>query len=269
MNKRLEKLNDYDAFVEKFKSKKTTDDCYTPDAVYDTVLKWVGKKANLKEKEVIRPFWPGADYQKMEYPANCVVIDNPPFSIITQIVRYYVEHNILFFLFSPHLTCFASHLTNICYVITDSTIVYKNGAKVKTCFLTNLPEFGEYIVMGCPDLARLIKKSQKETKEQKSVLSYDYPPNVLTVSKVASLLTAGIGITIPKGNVCFIRALDAQKAEGKGIFGSGMLISDQQAQNLVENEKKAEKIKCRKNINQKISLELSEREKEIVRNLSR
>lgn len=44
MNKRLEKLNDYDAFVEKFKPKKTTDDCYTPDAVYDTVLKWVEKK---------------------------------------------------------------------------------------------------------------------------------------------------------------------------------------------------------------------------------
>ncbi len=29
---------DYDGFVEKFKPKKTTDDCYTPPEVYDVVL---------------------------------------------------------------------------------------------------------------------------------------------------------------------------------------------------------------------------------------
>ena len=31
------KIQDYDAFVEKFKPKKTTDDCYTPPLVYDAV----------------------------------------------------------------------------------------------------------------------------------------------------------------------------------------------------------------------------------------
>ena len=31
-------FDDYDGFVEKFKPKKTTDDCYTPPAVYDYVL---------------------------------------------------------------------------------------------------------------------------------------------------------------------------------------------------------------------------------------
>ena len=31
-------FNDYEGFVEKFKPKKTTDDCYTPPAVYDYVL---------------------------------------------------------------------------------------------------------------------------------------------------------------------------------------------------------------------------------------
>lgn len=30
-------LSEYDAFVEKFKPKKTTDDCYTPANVYDAV----------------------------------------------------------------------------------------------------------------------------------------------------------------------------------------------------------------------------------------
>ena len=31
----------YEQFVEKFKPKRTTDDCYTPPQVYETVLKWV------------------------------------------------------------------------------------------------------------------------------------------------------------------------------------------------------------------------------------
>ena len=31
-------FDDYDGFVEKFKPKKTTDDCYTPPAVYDLSL---------------------------------------------------------------------------------------------------------------------------------------------------------------------------------------------------------------------------------------
>lgn len=30
MANKLEKFNDYEGFVDKFKPKKTTDDCYTP-----------------------------------------------------------------------------------------------------------------------------------------------------------------------------------------------------------------------------------------------
>ena len=32
---------DYDEFVNKFKPKKTTDDCYTPELVYNAVRDWV------------------------------------------------------------------------------------------------------------------------------------------------------------------------------------------------------------------------------------
>ena len=34
------KNQDYDEFIEKFKPKKTTDDCYTPPLVYEAVLGW-------------------------------------------------------------------------------------------------------------------------------------------------------------------------------------------------------------------------------------
>ena len=38
---RAEKHNDYEGFVDKFKPRKTTDDCYTPPAIYDEVVRWV------------------------------------------------------------------------------------------------------------------------------------------------------------------------------------------------------------------------------------
>lgn len=43
--KKTDKLNDYDGFVEKFKPKRTTDDCYTPPAVYEAVKGWAIKSS--------------------------------------------------------------------------------------------------------------------------------------------------------------------------------------------------------------------------------
>lgn len=37
----------YEEFVEKFKPKLTTDDCYTPPIVYDAVADWVASEYNL------------------------------------------------------------------------------------------------------------------------------------------------------------------------------------------------------------------------------
>lgn len=41
--KTAEDFADYNGFVEKFKPKKTTDDCYTPVEVYEAVLHFVGE----------------------------------------------------------------------------------------------------------------------------------------------------------------------------------------------------------------------------------
>ncbi|WP_052296998.1 hypothetical protein [Acidaminococcus intestini] len=43
----------YEEFVDKFKSKLTTDDCYTPENVYETVKAWA-----IKEYE-----WGGETYR--------------------------------------------------------------------------------------------------------------------------------------------------------------------------------------------------------------
>ena len=98
---------EYAAFVEKFKPKKTTDDCYTPANVYAVVRDWAVREYNLAGREIVRPFWPGENFERREYPDGCVVIDNPPFSIITRIVRWFYSRRIDYFLFAPYLTNFA------------------------------------------------------------------------------------------------------------------------------------------------------------------
>ncbi len=79
---------DYEGFVEKFKSKLTTDDCFTPPAVYESVSEWLRRNAPVGGRPIVRPFWPGGDYERFDYPPDCVVVDNPPFSIISGIARF-------------------------------------------------------------------------------------------------------------------------------------------------------------------------------------
>lgn len=81
----------YKEFVDKFKPKKTTDDCYTPDAIYKAVKDWAIKEMDWG-RTVVRPFWPGGDYENFDYPTGCVVIDNPQFSILSKIVKFYEDH---------------------------------------------------------------------------------------------------------------------------------------------------------------------------------
>lgn len=53
---RREIHEDYDGFVAKFKPRKTTDDCYTPQPVYDAVLGWLRENADIEGREIVRPF---------------------------------------------------------------------------------------------------------------------------------------------------------------------------------------------------------------------
>lgn len=144
-----EDTEEYGEFVDKFKPKLTTDDCYTPTLVYEAVKSWTLNHYELGIAEVIRPFYPGGDYTKENYPDGCVVIDNPPFSILSEICRWYQEHKIRFFLFAPGLTLFsiASGIMN--YIPIGVPVVYENGASISTSFVTNL---GNYKIEVCPDL---------------------------------------------------------------------------------------------------------------------
>lgn len=73
------KNESYEKFVDKFKPKLTTDDCYTPPLVYTAVAEWVANEYNLNENKFARPFYPGGDYENFDY-SDKIVVDNPPFS---------------------------------------------------------------------------------------------------------------------------------------------------------------------------------------------
>lgn len=108
---------DYKAFVDKFKPKKTTDDCYTPDNIYKVVADWVAKEYHLDPACFVRPFWPGGDYQNEHYPEGCVVVDNPPFSIRAQIMDFYNAYGVKYFLFAPTLTLLSGTLRGVCNIV--------------------------------------------------------------------------------------------------------------------------------------------------------
>lgn len=107
MKKLFDPVNteEYKAFEEKFKPKRTTDDCFTPPAIYEAVLEWVREEWNIADDvPIVRPFYPGGDYENYKYPKNCIVVDNPPFSMSAKIRNFYNKNGIRFFLFAPTLT---------------------------------------------------------------------------------------------------------------------------------------------------------------------
>ena len=158
------KSDTYEEFVDKFKPKKTTDDCMTPPAVYDIIADWVAARYGVARSDMVRPFWPGADYQSFDYGGR-VVVDNPPFSILGKILKYYNENNIKYFLFAPMLTCF-NHLNKADAVLIKPAITYENGAHVRTAFLTNLPtdfkvEYSDYLSAALSPPSKALPKTQK------------------------------------------------------------------------------------------------------------
>lgn len=97
--------DEYLEFLDKFERKKTTDDCYTPENIYEVVANYVSEHYGCDKRNFVRPFYPGGDYQNEKYSPQSIVVDNPPFSIISKICQWYQERGIKFFLFAPTLTC--------------------------------------------------------------------------------------------------------------------------------------------------------------------
>lgn len=233
-----EETQEYRDFVEKFKPKKTTDDCYTPENIYDAVADWVAKEYGVDRSSFVRPFWPGGDYERFDYPDGCVVVDNPPFSILSRICKWYAERGIRFFLFAPALSLFSTAAGTMNYVVCGVQITYENGAKVNTSFVTNM---GEYKILCSHALNEIMTEADRKNVKAmaKSVPVYDYPPNVCTGARLSYLANHGVDLRIRAMDAHFIRALDSQRKNGKALYGGGFLLSDHAAAEKAAAEKAA------------------------------
>lgn len=232
------KLEDYDGFVDKFKPKKTTDDCYTPPEVYEVVADYVSERFGVDRADMVRPFYPGGDFESFDYPDGCCVVDNPPFSILQKIKRFYIERGIRFFIFAPSLTAFSSTLTTeLTHIICGSNITYENGAVVRTAFVTNMG--GDVAAESCPELHDRLQPVLDELarRKTKQLPKYEYPDEVLTASKLQWFATHHTPFRVRRSDCIRISKLEAQG--GKSIFGGGLLLSPRAAAERAAAERAA------------------------------
>ena len=272
------KAREYQAFVDKFKDAKTTDDCYTPPEIYDGLADWVAKEYGYNREQFLRPFRPGGDYQREEYPEGCAVVDNPPFSILAQIVDWYIAHEIPFFLFGPTLTIIGllrkpQRKENCCVFLLGNKITYQNGATVQTSYITNMDQY-QLRIEG--DLRKRLEEiNDRLIKEKtKSNPKYGYPGNVIT-GRDYWLAKYGQTFRLSRDECVCVPELDEQKKNGKQIFGSGLIISDRAAARKEALWKAGEKVRLQEKLAAEEKAEavdvvwtLSERERALIEKMN-
>ena len=229
-------FHDYEAFIKKFEAKKTTDDCYTPQPIYDVILDYVFEKGNLPEDtEIVRPFYPGGDYQAEEYPKGCVVVDNPPFSILAKVVSFYASRNIRFFLFAPALSLFSSVSTLCSKIICGLPITYANKANISTSFLTNI--WGDRAIIVDGDLYKRLE-AVNEATATKQVQKLAYPDCIVTSARLNKIPKQGVSLTIP-----YEEMRRVTKIGKNDIFGGGFILSSKATAAKVAAEEAAKDTK--------------------------
>lgn len=241
------KTYSYQEFTDKFKPKRTTDDCYTPDFVFEAVKDYVFKKWNIAPNTpVVRPFWPGADFTACNYPAGCIVIDNPPFSLLSSILEFYIARSIRFFLFAPALTVLQHAEKGFGFVFVNNSITYANGANVRTAFIHNFDS--KITCSGILDKA--IKAPDKSLRKIK------WPANWLAASDFMNK-TRRLDETEEE----FVENYVSLKKNSDGCqrFGGGVLVADADA----------ERFAGIRNYESGIEVRLGKQELETVRRLNK
>ena len=86
---------------------------------------------------------------------------------------------------------------------------------------------------------------------------YVYPDSVLTAAQVNAYALRGVYYEVNRDECEIISALDSQKPSGKAIYGGGLLLSDRERADRERADRERAEV-----------WELSDREKEIISNLS-
>ena len=263
-------MQQYSQFVDKFKPRHTSDDTHTPPNVYEAVLAWCVRRYGIDRAKVVRPFFPGGDYAHADYPAECVVIDNPPFSILAQIVRFYLDRKISFFIFAPSQTMFghARHI-GCAAVFCGQSLTFDNSANIAVGFLTNL-EGADILAVAAPDLGDALDACETENRKigKKHVTPLALPNALLTGGRMNYLAVHHTPHTVRRADATFVRKCDNYPG---GIFGGGYLLSERAAAERAAAERAAaERAAAERAAAERApahKVELSPREREIVQHL--
>ena len=247
---------EYAAFLAKFEAKKTTDDCFTPPEAFAAAHRWAAEEYGLHGRRIVRPFYPGGDFVCFDYQPGDVVLDNPPFSIISKIRDFYDQRGIDYFLFAPTLTLLSIRAPTM--LVVGVNIEYANGAKINTSFITSLSP--EIRIRTAPALRQALMDAQPK---RKALPKYAYPPNVRNAALLERI--APVDFSVGASESEFIASMDSQRDAGKGVFGGGYLLSDSAAAALQDAEAKAAEAKADV---ETIEWRLSERERAIIERLN-
>lgn len=187
---------EYDAFVGKFKPKEShrmnSDDCYTPPLVFQAIQDWACAECGIDPERIVRPFYPGGDYEHEDYPEGCTVLDNPPFSILKEIVGFYRRRGIHFFLYGPALLLGRDWADGLTVITPGVSIEYANGAVVNTGFVTDLG--GEVVARTAPELGMKIRVALANTYGKEPAAGTRktaYPPEFLTCAMLETYSRGG------------------------------------------------------------------------------
>jgi hypothetical protein len=169
------------------------------------------------------------------------VLDNPPFSILTEICRFYLDRKIKFFLFAPSLTAFSGRSTvmRMNHIFCDADITYENGAIVRTAFVTSYG--ADTVAQTAPKLGEAISAAMEKIKSERrrEKGKYSYPDHVLTAAMLQKYSKYGIKMKVYRGECEAISALDEQREKGKQIYGGGLLLSERAAAERAAAERAA------------------------------
>ncbi len=205
------------------------------------MLDYVRERWGVYEADIVRPFWPGGDYEAFEYPEGCTVVDNPPFSMLSKIQGFYLDRGIRYFLFAPSLTCLSHRrdCMRVDHIVCDCDITYANGAVVRTSFVTNLEP--RYVLEADPGLGdKLNAANRARLKADKtSIPKYEYPNEVITSARAQYFAAHHTPYRVRREDACYISELDSQRTHGKSIFGAGLLLSERAAAERAAAERAA------------------------------
>ena len=227
----------------------------------------VWERPGIAGGAMVLPFWPGGDFEAFDSPEGCCVVDTPPFSILEKIKRFYIERGIRFFMFAPTLTLFSSAKTTgeLTHYPCGASVVYENGARVNTSFVSNLG--GDTVGDTWPELTAAVAEAEARRAAARGSKRHDalmYPRNLTSAAKIASLSRKGVRLELKRGEIRRV----SRVGDGRDICGGGLRLSDAAASKLHAAFCEADRVVRVRNDRKYRMVRLSEANEKIIAELN-